>query len=67
MFALSFTLLFLSLVSALLGFSGAVGSMSFLACALAFVLLGFSMLALTIKWKPRSTCFIYPTFACDLH
>jgi len=66
MFATSFILLFMSLVSAVLGFSEIAGSWSVAASVLAFVLLTGSILALSLKWEPRSTCFIYPTFSCKI-
>lgn len=66
MFALSFMFLFLSMFSAVLGFSGVAGDLSGIAISLSFLFLAMSMIALSRKWNPRSTCFIYPTFSCKV-
>jgi hypothetical protein len=65
MFGIAFIFLFLSLAGVLLGTSGIVGGASLLFNVLALMFLLSAMASLRSQWKPRSTCFIYPTFSCS--
>ena len=65
MFGLALIFLFLSCLNVVVGFSGvADGVVSGVAIALSFIFLIAAMISLSAKWKPRTTCFIYPTFSC---
>lgn len=66
MFGLALLFLFISLTNVVLGFSGVAGSLSAVAIAVSFLSLFASMVALSVTWKPKSTCFIYPTFSCTV-
>jgi uncharacterized membrane protein YtjA (UPF0391 family) len=66
MFALALLFLVLSEISIVAGFSGIAESFSPVAIPLAFVFLIASMVAFSARWKPSSTCFIYPTFSCSV-
>ena len=66
MFGTALSFLFVSFINVILGFSGVAGDLAPVAIALAFASLGVSMVLLSVTWKPRTSCFIYPTFSCSL-
>ncbi len=66
MFALTFIFFFLSMGMAVLGLSGAAGSLSAILNAISALLLVAAMAAFSLKWRPKSTCFMYPTFSCKV-
>jgi len=66
MFGLTLLFLILSCINVVVGFSGVAESWSPVAIALSFGFLIAAMVSLSAKWKPRTTCFIYPTFSCDV-
>jgi uncharacterized membrane protein YtjA (UPF0391 family) len=66
MFGLALLFLFLSLIDAVLGFSGIAEDLTWAAITMSFISLAAAMVSLSVTWKPRSTCFIYPTFSCTV-
>lgn len=65
MFATAFVFLFASMFTATAAFSEVLTGVLYMAALiLTIVFFILALVALPARWRPRTTCFIYPTFAC---